>query len=115
MSFEITNTLRSSSIIRVVDVGYANVALANLAFNANETVDSASIKRVNWATTGNIRVLRNGVDVLQLYGTGEIRLDDFGHSIANNSTGNVQILVTTSGTIFLELSKDTSYATALVG
>ena len=115
MAYEITNTLRSSSIIRVVDTGYANVQLANLAFNANETVDSASIKRVNWATTGNIRVLRNGVDVLQLYGTGEIRFDEYGHSIANNSTGNVQILVTTSGTIFLELSKDTSYATALVG
>jgi hypothetical protein len=115
MAYEITNILRSSSIIRVTDTGYANVSLANLAFNANETVDSASIKRVNWATTGSISVLRGGTTILNLYGTGEIRLDDYGHSIANNSTGNVQILVTTSGTIFLELSKDTSYATPLVG
>lgn len=115
MAYEITNTLRSSSIIRVVDTGYANVQLANLAFNANETVDSASIKRMNWATTGSIRVIRGGLEVAHLYGTGEIRLDDYGHSIANNSTGNVQILVATSGTIFLELSKETSYATPLVG
>ena len=35
MPFEITNTQRSASIIRVVDVGTTTVALANLAINAN--------------------------------------------------------------------------------
>ena len=54
MPFEITNSLRSASFIRVVDAGTANVTLAQLAKNANETVNSASIKRVIWSTNGSI-------------------------------------------------------------
>ena len=36
MAFEITNTQRSASIIRVADAGTTTVALANLAVDANE-------------------------------------------------------------------------------
>jgi hypothetical protein len=46
MPFEITNTLRSSSIIRVEGTGTTTVALANLSVNANETVSAANIKLI---------------------------------------------------------------------
>jgi len=115
MAYEITNTLRSSSIIRITGAGTTTIQLANLAYNANETVGSASIKRVNWSTQNAISVARGGNIILNLYRSGEIRLDDWGHSIANNSTGNVVVVIDTTGTIFLEVSKDTTYATALVG
>jgi hypothetical protein len=36
MPFEITNSLRSSSIIRVEGTGTTTVSLANLSYDANE-------------------------------------------------------------------------------
>ena len=66
MPFEITNTLRSSSIIRVEGTGTTTVALANLSVNANETVTSASIKRISWSTNGNIQIVRNSTPIASL-------------------------------------------------
>ena len=71
MAHEVTNTLRSSTIIRVVDPGTTTISLANLEFNANETVNSVNIKRINWSTNGSIQIPRNSVPILSLYGNGE--------------------------------------------
>ena len=54
MAFEITNTNRSSSIIRVNDAGTTTVYLANLSSGANETITSANIRKVAWSTNGSI-------------------------------------------------------------
>ena len=115
MPFEITNTLRSSSIIRVEGTGTTTVALANLSVNANETITAANIKRLNWTTNGNIQIVRNAVPIASLHGSGEMRLDDFGHTIANNSTSSIVVTVNTGGTLFLEVSKEATYATPLTG
>jgi hypothetical protein len=115
MPFEITNSLRSSSIIRVVDTGTANITLPQLAKNANETVTSASIKRVMWSTNGSISITRDGVPILALHGSGDLRPSDSGHVIANSSTANIAVTITTGGTAILEVTKDTTYATALEG
>jgi hypothetical protein len=115
MPIEITNTLRSSSIIRVEGTGTSIVSLANLAFNANETVSSASIKRINWTTNGSIQIVRNSVPIASLHGSGELRADEYGHSIANNNTSAISITVNTGGTLFMEVSKQTEYATPLTG
>jgi hypothetical protein len=115
MPFEITNTLRSSSIIRIEGAGTTTVSLANLSVDANETVTSASIKRMNWTTNGNIQIVRNSVPIASLHGSGEVRADDFGHSIANNSTSSIVITVNTGGTLLLEVTKQATYATPLTG
>lgn len=115
MAHEITNTLRSSTIIRVVTPGTTTVELANLAFSANETVNSASIKRVNWSTNGSIQITRNSIPLLSLHGTGELRADDFGHSIANSSTSPIVITVASGGFALIEVSKQATYAEPLVG
>ena len=115
MAYEITKKLRGSTIIRVVGVDTVTVALANLAFDANETVAAASIKRVNWSTNGSITVARGATNILSLYNNGEMRLDDYGHSIANNSTSNIVITIASGGTCVLEVSKDTTYANSLIG
>jgi hypothetical protein len=57
MPFEITNSLRSASIIRVVDAGTATITLAQLAKNANETVTLHQSNRVIWSTNGSIQSL----------------------------------------------------------
>jgi len=115
MPFEITNTQRSASIIRVADVGTTTVFLANLAVDANETVSSANIRRLTWSTNGNIQIIRNSVPVLMLHNSGTMMLDELNHSVANNNTSNIVITINTGGSIVMEVTKSATYATALTG
>jgi len=115
MAYEVTNSLRSSSIIRVVGVGTETISLANLSTGANETVTSANIRRLNWSTNGSIQITRNSVPILTMYDNGELRADDFGHSIANNNTSSIVITIASGGYVLLEVSKQAEYATPLVG
>lgn len=115
MSYEITNTLRSASIIRVVDAGTYSISLANLSATAAETVNTASIKRVMWSTNGSITIARNGVNVLSLYNSGDMRFSDYGHTVANSSNQALTITVASGGTAIIEVAKDTTYSPALIG
>lgn len=114
MSYEITNSLRSSSVIRFVEPGTYTVQLANLSSNiSTEVVNSASIKRLLWSTNGNISITRNSVKIADLYHSGEMVFTELGHSVANNSTSSIVVTVTTGGTLFMEVTKDTTYNPAL--
>ena len=115
MPIEITNTLRSTSVIRVEGVGTYYANLTSLAADSNEVVSAANIKRINWSTNGNIQITRNGNNIATLHNAGEIRCDEWGYSIANNNTSNVVITVVTGGTVFLEVSKTATYTTPLTG
>lgn len=115
MAFEITNSLRSTSIIRVVGDSSANVTLAELAKNANETITSASIKRVMWSTNGSITISRDGSPILELHNAGDMAVSEMGHSIANSSTANIAVTIVTGGSALLEVTKEATYATALEG
>ena len=118
MAFELKNTQRSSSILRCVDPGTYTINLQDLAANTvniGETVNSSAIKRVTWSTNGNISITRNNVPMLSLHSAGEMRLDEYGHSIANNSTANLAITIATGGSLVMEITKDTSYNVALTG
>ena len=114
MAYEVTNTRRGSSIIRCEGASTNNVALTDLSTNTSlETVTTASIKRMMWTTGGNIAISRNGNTVATLYGTGEMRLDDLGHSVANSAASDITVTITTGGTCFLEVSKTATYSTDL--
>jgi hypothetical protein len=116
MAKDITNSLRSASIIRVVGASSETVELANLSSNVSlETVNSASIKRVMWTTNGSITITRNSEVIAQLYNSGDMRFSDYGHAIANNSTQPIVITVASGGTVLLEVTKDTTYSPALEG
>jgi len=116
MATEITNTLRSSSIIRVTGASTATITLANLSSNVGvETVNSAAIKRVMWSTNGNITITRNSDVLLQLYGSGDFKLSDIGHTLSKENTSSIVITVTTGGTIFAEVTKQTTYSPGLIG
>ena len=108
MSQEITNSLRSTSVIRVVDAGTYTISLANLATTAAETVTSASIKSVAWSTSNNIIISRNSQNVLSLFGSGEWRLADFGSVVTSNNNSSIVITVV-DGTAILEVSKEATY------
>lgn len=115
MAKEITNSLRSASIIRVVGAGTETIQLANLSAAASETVDSASIKRVMWSTNGNIIIARNGTTLLELHGGGDFRFSEIGHVVANTSTGAITITINTGGTLLMEVTKQTTYSPSLTG
>lgn len=110
MPFEITNTIKNTSTIRVVDTGTSTISLNDLRKNpTNEVVTRADIKRVYWSTNGSISIVRNGVPLLALHGSGEMRFDDFGYAIANNNTSSLVITVVTGGSIIVELSKQATF------
>lgn len=115
MSYEITNSVRSASIIRVTGTTPANIALSALATSNNETVTSASIKRILFSTGGTITIRRDVETVLTLYGNGDWRPSESGHVIANNSTSNIEVTITTGGTVLLEVTKQATYAEPLIG
>ncbi len=115
MAFDITNTNRSSSIIRVVDTGTTNVFLANLSSGANETVTAANIRKIAWSTNGSITIVRNSVPILALHNTGVIQYDELNHVIANNNTQTIVITITTGGSLVMEVTKEATYANTLTG
>ena len=110
MPFSITNSLRGSSIIRGVDPGTYTIALTDLRANATtETVSSADIRRIMWSTNGSINIVRNGVPLLALHNAGEMRFDDYGHSIANTNDQSIVVTITTGGSFVMEVSKQATY------
>jgi len=122
MPLQITNKIRSTSLIRVVEGSTsgntitANIALTDLATSNAENVLSASIKGVIWSTDGSVDITRGGEVVLTLHGSGEMRLDDFAYSISKNSNANIEITsANTTGTVIVEVAKDATYTPPLVG
>jgi hypothetical protein len=110
MAYEIINTIKGGSIIRVVDVSSANLALTQFRGNpTTETVSSISIRKLNWSTNGSIEITRDNVQLFKLSGSGEMRLDDYGYSVANTATGNLAVQIFTGGCIVMEVSKTATY------
>lgn len=116
MSYEIRNTLRSSSFVRAEGAGTYNITLGDLSTNTSlEVVSSASIKRLNWTanSTGSITIARgvtpNTNTILSLYGVGEIKLDEYGFALANEATSNIVVIIASAGSIIMEVSKVASY------
>jgi hypothetical protein len=122
MSTEITNKVRSTSIIRVVEGPLssnaisANVALSDLSTSNVETVLAASIKGVIWSCNTAVNIFRGEDLVLSLHGSGEMRLDDFAYSISTGLDKNIEIVSADArGTVILEVSKEATYSPILEG
>jgi hypothetical protein len=115
MAFDITNTNRSSSIIRVIDAGTTNVFLANLSSGANETITAANIRKVAWSTNGSITITRNSVPILALHNAGVIQFDELNHAIANNNNQTMVITIVTGGSLVMEVTKEATYTVGSSG
>jgi hypothetical protein len=111
MAFEYINTLRSSSVARIIDTG-TTISLANLSSGANETVTAATIRKVIWSTNGSIQIVRNSVPILTLHNSGALVFDDMNTTIANNSTQPIVVTINTGGFVILEMTKEATYTTA---
>lgn len=118
MAYEIINTRKGSSTIRVVGADAVTATLSSLSTNTQiEVVNSVNIRRISWsaAPTGSVTIARGATPntVYQLYGSGEIRLDEWGAPGSNGATGNIVITVAVGGTCILDVTKDVTYTTNL--
>jgi hypothetical protein len=110
MASKITNSTRGSSVIQVTGADTLTVNVAsNLSTSATEIVTDAHIKTVCWSTNGSITIVRNSEKVLELYGSGEMRLGDYGYSITSNSSSDIVITVASGGTLVLGVTKIATY------
>jgi len=114
MPYEISNSLRTKSTIRIVGTGNTRVNLSQLVASSAETVQSADIAQVSGVTDGTWKVYRGndatGVLVLELPAFSHFIFSDIDTSLSNNSTSNV--FVTNSGnvgTLMIQMSKSSTF------
>lgn len=110
MSYEIQNTLRGKSLIRVV--GADTVSLNMNAFSTNtssDVISTVKLTHIVWSTNDTITIARNSNAVLSLYNSGDWNLQSYGWVLSNTATGNVDITITGGGTCLLECTKEATY------
>lgn len=121
MPYEITNSKRSKSMVRIVGgITTANtlITLSSLAKDATENVTEAAIAQASGVTDGVWRIYRgdntSGVLILELPSFSHYVFYEFDISIANNSSSNIYVQNSgTVGTLILQLSKTATYSTDL--
>lgn len=120
MAFEIINTKRSRSIIRVTGNTATTIPVTSLAIDANEVITGTSIAHIITSTDGWIRIYRgDSVDanlIVALYQSNDLPLTQYDISLANTPAANLHITNSgTDGTVILSVTKSATYATPLVG
>lgn len=115
MAYDISNSNRSKSIVRVVGNTATLIALSELSSNAdNETITSASISQVFSSTDGTWSIYRgndaSGVLVMQLHGENALPLSQSDIAVANGAASNIYVTNSgTLGTLIIQLSKTATY------
>jgi hypothetical protein len=115
MPYEIINSNRSKSVVRVVGNTATLMTLSQLSSNvSNETVTGASISQVFSTSDGTWNVYRgndaSGTLVMQLNGENVLPLSQSDIAVANNSTANIYVTNSgTAGTLILQLTKTATY------
>ena len=119
MPVEITNALRSRSVIRVTGTGATTVELANLSVNANEVVSNAAICHIMSSTTsdGAWTIKRGGSSgtvIAVLYGSNDLPLSQYDIALANSSGSDIYVSNSgADGTLILSVTKTATYTTPL--
>ncbi len=115
MAYEIVNSNRSKSVIRITGNTATLVTLSQLSSNANnEFITSASISQAFSTSDGTWNIYRGDSDagelVLQLHGENSLPLSQSDIAVANSATANLYITNSGNvGTLILQLSKTATY------
>lgn len=120
MAYEIVNSLRAKSLVRIVGNTATTITLSSLAKDNNEVVTSADVAQASGVTDGVWRVYRgddaNGLLLLELPQFSHYQFYEFDCSLANSATSNVHVTNSgTCGTLILQLAKSATYTTPLTG
>lgn len=115
MAYEIVNSLRSRSSIRVTGNTATRINLSSLSANSSrETIVAASIGSVVSSSDGFWKIYRgndaSGTLVLDLQGSNFLPLPQIDISVANASTSNIYVTNSgAGGTLILEVTKHATY------
>lgn len=122
---DITNSLRSRSVIRVVNTAANDnvvITLANLSANsALETISQAAVTHVISTTDGGRWKIYRGNDatgvlIMTLGDGADFPLSQYDIAIANSATANIYVTNTgADGTLILQVTKTATYSTGLTG
>ncbi len=116
MAYEIVNSLRSKSLVRIVGNTATTVTLTDLAKNNTEVVSAASIAQASGVTDGIWRIYRgndtSGELILELPNFSHFVFYEFDISLSNSATSNIHVTNSgTCGTMILQLAKTATYST----
>lgn len=117
MAYEILNSLRTRSVIRVTGNTATRINLSQLSANSSlETVNSASLTHVITATDGKWVIYRgndaSGPVLLSLFGTNDLPFSVYDVSFANGATSNIYVTNSgTDGTLIMQFTKVATYST----
>lgn len=115
MPLDISNALRSKSVITVTGNTATAINLSTLSTNtAVETITSASIGLVASSTDGWWRIYRgdntSGTLVLELKDNNYLPFTQTDISVSNSATSNIYVTNSgTGGTLVIQLSKTATY------
>lgn len=115
MAYEIINSLRSRTTVRIVGNTATTITLSQLSSNAqNEVVTGADIAQASGVTDGIWRIYRgdstSGELILELPNFSHYLFYEFDCSLANSATSNIHVTNSgTAGTMILQLSKKATY------
>jgi len=117
MAYEIINTLRSRTVIRVTGNTATRINLTQLSANSSlETVNSASLTHVITTTDGKWVIYRGndatGPVLLSLFAQNNLEFSVYDVSLANGSTSNIYVTNSgTDGSLIMQFSKVATYST----
>ena len=119
---DITNALRSKSVIHLTGSGTTTVYLANLASNANETVSNVSVATIITSSNNGAWTVKRGADtagaggytIFELSGENYLPLTQSDIAISTNSSSNLVFTNSgTQGTLIMTVTKVATYSTPL--
>lgn len=111
----ITQNKKGAAAIVVATGANDTITTANLAL-AGETVDSFSITKLFWSTTGTITLARGANVVLSLTGSDHWPLDMYNIALGTANTADLVITVPdANSSIVLELKKSSSFVSEYFG
>lgn len=116
MSYEVINSLRAKSTVRIVGNTAVTITLSSLAKDDRETVTAAAISQASGVTDGIWRIYRgdstSGELLLELPSFSHYAFYEFDASLANTATANIHVTNSgTAGTMILQLTKTATYST----
>lgn len=108
----------TTAVVKFVGDGTATVNLATDLLAAQQTLTGEPVKvhisgvLFSTQTTNNVKITRNSIDVLSLYGNGDWHIDGF--SLTENEASNVTVNLGSGGSVILELKKVGGYTSGPV-
>lgn len=94
------------AVIIASEAGTHTVTLSQLQGTSPAAPTKSSISRISWSTTGSIKIKRGSLVVLDLVGSGVMKLDlVHGITLDDGETSDYEIIITTGGAIVMTVSK----------